>query len=297
MSNPKELWENTQLTQKSYPIQIFVNASHQSKTGDCIIYLHWHVHMELMIVRSGKVTFYIDSHIIDAEAGDVVLVPGGSLHVAYAAENGDFRVDCIVFNPSLFQEWMGEPAHMDLISPIFAGKLHFPFALSKMEAWNEKLQLELNEISAEMLTKDIGYQLIVKAKLYAWLIQLARFIRKEQPTEVTSEAYFANRDLFKKLIEWIKEHYAEKLTVKQAASMVGLDPYYFCKQFKKLTGRTFIDYVNVCRVNEAERRLSSSNESISEIARMVGCENANYFTKLYKKYKGKTPSDERRLEV
>lgn len=294
MSNPKQLWEDTQLTHKGYPIQIFINGSSEAKDADCIIYLHWHAHMEIMIVRKGSAVFYIDSHIVEAQAGDAVFVPGGSLHVGYAKGDGEVRVDCIVFNPSLFQEWMTDPLHIELISPYFAGRLNFPPALFQLEQWENEIKRELNEITNELLNKKSGYQLIVKARLYAWLIHLTRVVHSKQPIAVPSEAYFANRDLFKQLIEWVKEHYAEKLTIKQAAKKVGLDPYYFCKQFKKLTGRTFIEYVNVCRVNEAEKRLLNTDESINEIAQYIGCENASYFTKLYKQYKGKTPSEERK---
>ena len=295
MSYPKELWEDTRLMQKAYPIQIFPNRARTIKKGDCILYLHWHVHLELIIVRKGQAVFHIDSRPIEVQAGDVLLVPGGSLHVGYSQSDEDFEMDCIVFNPALFNEWMNDSIHVQLLSMYLEGKTHFPLLISRFEDWDSQYKMELDEISKEFLNKEIGYQLIVKAKLYAWLVKLARYYSKFQPIAIEREPYFANRDHFKQLIDWVKEHYAEKLTVKQAAMMVGLDQFYFCKQFKKLTGRTFIEYVNVCRVSEAERLLISSQATIGEIATQVGCENANYFTKLYKQYKGITPSDVRRI--
>lgn len=294
MSYPKELWEDTRLTQKAYPIQMFPNRTGHIKKGDCILYLHWHVHLELIIVRKGWAVFHIDSRPIEAKAGDVLLVPGGSLHVGYAQSDEDVEMDCIVFNPSLFNEWVNDPVHIQLLSMYLEGKVHFPLLLSRSDVWASQYKAELNELTTELHHKEAGYQLIVKAKLYAWLVKLARYYSKLQPVVIEREPYFANRDHFKQLIDWVKEHYAEKLSVKQAAKIVGLDQYYFCKQFKKLTGRTFIEYVNVCRVSEAERLLLSSQATIAEIAVQVGCENANYFTKLYKQYKGITPSDVRR---
>lgn len=291
MSYRKELWEDTHMSQRAYPIQLFRNRPPNKKIGDCILYLHWHAHMELIIVKSGMMLFYIDSQPVEVKVGDVILVPGGSLHVGYSQSEEPVEIDCIVFNSALFHEWMDDVIHVNMLSMYLEGKAHFPYLLSKEPFFTNELHEELMKIAEELSKKEAGYQLIVKSKLYAWLVQLTRY--HKLPDKV-HEPYFANRDRFKQLIQWVKLNYAEKPTVKQAASMVGLDPYYFCKQFKKLTGRTFIEYVNICRLTEAERMLKYSEETISEIASSIGCENAAYFTKLYKQYMGMTPSAARK---
>lgn len=292
MSYPKELWEDTHMAQRAYPVQLFQNRPLNKKSGDCILYLHWHAHMELIIVRAGKALFYIDSQPVETQQGDVVFVPGGSLHVGYSQGEEQVELDCIVFNNALFHEWLNDSIHVKLLAYYLEGKEHFPLLLSSIAAYADELQPELESITTELEHKEAGYQLVVKAKLYAWLVKLARMHSKQSNLNV-QEPYFANRDRFKHLIEWVKLNYAEKPTVKQAAGMVGLDPFYFCKQFKKLTGRTFIEFVNICRINEAEQMLKYSTATVGEIANHIGCENAAYFTKLYKQYTGMTPSEAR----
>lgn len=298
MSNPKELWEDTQLPEVAYPIQLFPNRLAQQKSGDCVLYLHWHAHLELIIVRKGHVMFFIDSQPVEAIQGDIILVPGGSLHVGYAITESDIELDCLVFNPALFHEWLDDSIHIQLLAPYLEGEEHFPLLLSNLPSFSEQLAHELNEIVEELASKEIGYQLVVKAKLYAWLIKLARLNSRNsnKALKQMQEPYFANRERFKQLIEWVKLHYAEKPTVKQAAKMVGLDPFYFCKQFKKLTGRTFVEFVNIYRVTKAEWMLKTSEATIGEIASQIGCDNAAYFTKLYKQYTGMTPSEVRKLQ-
>lgn len=293
MSYPKELWEDTHMSQRAYPIQLFPNAPNNKKTGDCVLYLHWHAHMELIIVRAGQVLFYIDSQPIEAKQGDVVFVPGGSLHVGYSQSEEKVAMDCIVFNTALFHEWLNDSLHVQLLARYVEGKEHFPLLVSTIDGYESGPRNDLEYIVRELASKQAGYQLIVKAQLYAWLVKLAR-MNSNTVSLQSQEPYFANRDRFKQLIEWVKLHYAEKPTVKQAASMVGLDPFYFCKQFKKLTGRTFIEYVNVYRMTEAERMLKYSEATVGEIASQLGCENAAYFTKLYKQYMGMTPSEARK---
>lgn len=152
----------------------------------------------------------------------------------------------------------------------------------------------LEEIIRELSSKPPAYQLTVKSRLHLFLTLLAR---ENNPSMLEAEAhnaYFPNRERFKQLIRHIESNFSDKMTIEQAARQVSLNPYYFCKLFKRLTGRTFVEYVNICRVKEARRLLTETNESVTEIASRVGLDNPNYFTKLYKKYMGTTPTRERK---
>ncbi|WP_028610236.1 helix-turn-helix transcriptional regulator [Paenibacillus harenae] len=294
MTYPKELWENTRLEQKTYPVQLFRNQRTSAKTNDCILYLHWHEHFEIIVMRQGSGLFHIDSRPYPVNAGDVIIIPGGGLHVGYALKDEDILYDCIVLNASLFNDWVHDPVHAQFVAPYLEGRLHFPVKPADQDDSIIRYYSLLDEAIAELKEKPPAYQLVVKTKLYALFTLLSRTFLERQSGGKPAEPYFANRDRFKQLIGRIESRFTDKMTIGQAAKQVSLNPYHFCKLFKKLTGRTFVEYVNVCRMNEAERLLRESNESISEIAAKVGCDNPNYFTKLYKQYKGMTPSEARR---
>ncbi|WP_257208778.1 AraC family transcriptional regulator [Bacillus sp. AFS031507] len=55
-----------------------------------------------------------------------------------------------------------------------------------------------------------------------------------------------------------------------------------------MTGRTFIDVVNMYRIEEAEKLLLNTDMALTLIAEKIGCCNVNYFGKLFKKYRNKT---------
>ncbi|MFD2117711.1 AraC family transcriptional regulator [Paenibacillus yanchengensis] len=299
MNHPKELWENTRLLQKTYPIERFHNVASHARIDDCILTLHWHEHMEFIRMETGTAIFYIDSKPYPLQPGEVLLLPGGSLHVGYAQSEGIIIYDSLVFNSSLFGDWLHDPIHAQMLAPFIEGILHFPVAVSLDTIWDHQFHEALLHILNELTEVKEGYQLIVKTTLYGLLVQLARNYRTSNHHQQThlSSYYFANRERFKQLLHYVEQHYHHKLTVNYAATIVNLDPFHFCKQFKKLTGRTFIEYVNMCRVNEAERLLLDSEYAIYEIASLVGCDNANYFSKLYKQYKGVTPSQVRKAIV
>lgn len=294
MTYPKELWENTRLEHKIYPFQLFQNHFHNAKPNDCILHLHWHEHFEIIVMREGSAQFHIDSRPYTVNAGDVIIIPGGGLHVGYALRSENVLYDCVVLNPSLFNDWIHDPVHAQFVAPYLEGRLHFPVKPSEQDETCLQYYKLLDEVIAELSTKPPAYQLVVKSKLHALFTLLSRTFMERQLAGKPAEPYFINSDRFKTLIERIESNFNEKMSIGQAAKQVSLNPYHFCKLFKKLTGRTFVEYVNVCRMNEAERLLRESNDTVTEIAAKVGCENPNYFTKLFKQYKGMTPSQARK---
>lgn len=293
MSNPRELHENTRLDDKAYPVQVFNNSCSHAKTKDCILYLHWHEHFEIISMRQGHAVFHIDTTPYDVKAGEVIIIPGGSLHVGYALEDGDIRFDCVVVNASLFNDFLHDPIHARYVAPYMEGRLRFPVKPAEIDPASADGYPLLDEVIEELVSRRPAYELIAKSKLYTLFVLLARTFMPTPFTEKTAEPYFANRDRYKTLIQHIESNIGEKLSVEAAAAEVGLNPFHFCKMFKRLTGRTFVDYVNLTRMNEAEKLLRERTLTITEIAGIVGCSNPNYFTKLYKQYKGMTPSQAR----
>ncbi|CAI6081757.1 HTH-type transcriptional activator RhaR [Paenibacillus sp. JJ-100] len=293
MLDLKALHENTRMDHQSHPFQLFQNRCFAKKTEECILYLHWHEHFEWVIMRKGRAVFHIDSRPYEAEAGEVIIIPGGALHVGYSLEEGDVHYDSVVVNRALFQDFASDPVHEQYVAPYLEGSVRFPVKPAVENVDCISYFSLLNEAVEEMALQAPAYQLVVKSKLHALFTLLARTFTPHPLRDRSSGVYFPNRERFKQLIAQIEGNPQERLSVSEAASQVGLNVYHFCKMFKKLTGRTFVEYVNRCRMSEAERLLQDSGLTVTEIAAQVGCDNANYFTKLFKQYKGMTPSQAR----
>jgi len=294
MTYPKEWHETTYLAERNHPFQFFFNECRDARVDQNILYLHWHEHFEIIVMQQGSGLFHIDSQPYEASPGDVLIVPAGGLHVGYSTCNGDIAYLSIVFNSSLFQDWTQDAIHASFVLPYLEGAIHFPVKPTMIEPACAKHYSLLEQATLEFREKKPAYQLIIKSQLHMLLALLARTFLPQQLPENANRRYAYNRDRFKSLIRHIESNFADKLTVTDAANHMNLNPFHFCKMFKKLTGRTFIEYVNVCKINEAERLLLEDTLSITEIAIAIGCDNPNYFTKLFKQYKGVTPSRFRR---
>ena len=107
-------------------------------------------------------------------------------------------------------------------------------------------------------------------------------IEEEAPTEITP--------FETSLKVWLHHHYAEDITLEDAAESMNMSPFYFSRQIKAATGKTFLEYLTAYRMERARKRLLSTELSVSDIGRAVGYSDSNYFTKVFKKAFGCTPT-------
>lgn len=116
-------------------------------------------------------------------------------------------------------------------------------------------------------------------------------------TERRDETHHTEKRAHKisEIIGYVSAHYAEHLTTARLAEHFFLSEYYFCRFFKESTGLTPTDYINKYRVACAASLIKSTDLPITEIALRVGFVDSNYFTKIFKKYKGKTPREFKKI--
>lgn len=92
-------------------------------------------------------------------------------------------------------------------------------------------------------------------------------------------------------IQYIKKNYMKEITLEEVAKYVGFSPNYFSRLFKTEFNQSFIDYLTNVRVEAAKELVMEKDKTISDIAWEVGYHDPNYFTKVFKKIVGLTPSE------
>jgi len=92
---------------------------------------------------------------------------------------------------------------------------------------------------------------------------------------------------------YIAEHYAENLSLSVVAQHVSITPGYLCTLFRKCTQKSFVDYVHEVRIAKACKLLRNVRLKNYEVAFAVGYNDEKYFTRLFKRLTGLTPSEYR----
>ncbi len=102
-----------------------------------------------------------------------------------------------------------------------------------------------------------------------------------------------NENRINKVCQYVQKHATEPLTIHKAAALIHLSPGAFCKFFKRITGKTFSDYVNDIRIANVCNQLLATDKQIAELAFMNGFETLTYFNRVFLKKKGVRPGQYR----
>lgn len=101
-------------------------------------------------------------------------------------------------------------------------------------------------------------------------------------------------ELMEQSLDWIEEHLSGTIEVSDLAEMTHISSFYYQRLFKKLTGKTVMEYVKLRRLARSGERLRQGNESILQIALESGFGSHEDFSRSFKRYYGLTPSEYRK---
>ena len=91
--------------------------------------------------------------------------------------------------------------------------------------------------------------------------------------------------------KYINEHVSERLSLNEVAAVFGISPNYLSQLFSKYNDSGFSEYINICKVTEAKRLLEAENMKVYEAAEALGFESAFYFSKVFKRVEGVSPTE------
>ncbi|MBQ3103570.1 MAG: helix-turn-helix transcriptional regulator [Oscillospiraceae bacterium] len=150
------------------------------------------------------------------------------------------------------------------------------------------LELDFEDIFRDFMVRDSCFDLSSAAKLTSICVAISR--RSEaaasSPAETDSRIYHS--------LTHIHKNYAHNLNIEELAAQEHLSPSRFRTLFKERTGLSPMDYLTALRINHARQLMSQTELTMREIADMVGYEDQLYFSRIFKKRTGFTPSAYRR---
>lgn len=107
----------------------------------------------------------------------------------------------------------------------------------------------------------------------------------------------ATQSISGRIEQYIRSHYMEHISYTDIAATVYLTPDYANRIFKEERGMSIKDYLNSYRIEQAKQLLARKNSNVSDVAAQVGLDNFSYFSTLFKKYTGCSPSEFRKKNL
>jgi len=242
---------------------------------------HWHKEHEIIYVRSGVFKLRLGA---EEEwcmtAGDVAFIQGGTLHSGTPV---DCSYVCILFDP--MQMLSGEDACKEMIEDIAGGRLRVTERLSAGSPAFLPLCQTLTDVMEE---REAGFAFFAKGLIWQIMGILCREkLCHKQQTDGAGDEKQAGK--MKNVLAYIHRHYNQEITLERLAELAGMNPNYFCRSFRRITGQTPIEYLIAYRLESAAYSLRNSDLTVTDVAFGCGFNDVSHFIKMFRKTYGTTP--------
>ena len=233
---------------------------------------HSHDFIEITFIKSGMALHQINDMHVEIKKGDIFLIATDAVHsIKPISQNESFTLTNVLISKSYF------PDGID-IKPEMVFK-------SKFLDYEKQINLIRNEYKKDIFSEEILLLLIKN---------LINSLKVELLWELQSKSYKRKRQLYtddyiNMAISYIKEHYNEKIDVKDIALAVGLYPTYLQKLFREKHKTSIMKYLQHYRVEKSCQYLIETNLSVEEIVAMVGINDVKNYYVYFKRYFDTTP--------
>lgn len=232
---------------------------------------NYHTNIELLYCIEGKGEAICGAQRYDFVPGDIIVINSNTLH---KVESNDLvRYYCLIIDESFC-----------LSNGIDVSKLSFNTHIVNFEA-KEAYTRVCDAFASKAVSK-------VPSVRYAVLGLLLLLVNKFScpADESVYKNDFVTVARIKKVIEYIHSNLHGSVCLDDISNHVGISKYHLSRDFKKFTGNTIFEYLNIARCRTAAA-LIAGGMSVSSAAHECGFENLSYFSRTYKKYLGGLPSE------
>jgi len=250
--------------------------------------LGWHFHpeLELVYINEGSGKRQIGSHISYFRDGDLILIGSNLPHCGFTDKHTGNKSETIV------------QMKLDFLGNNF-------FDIPEMDKIQKLLQVSKSGIAFHGKTKKkIGEKMEILEyqsdfqRLLSILNILNELGSSNEFTVLNAEGFsmeteVKDNDRINIVFNHVKANFKEEITLKEISNLVSMTIPSFCRYFKKITNKTFVQFVNEYRLVHASKLLAEQPMSITNVCYESGFNNFSHFNKAFKAFTGQNPSQYR----
>lgn len=261
----------------SYP-QLFYEYKETEKKNDMQI-LQYHDSYEICLMTAGERYLFVDGICHILKPGDLYIVRPFVMHYTQSLDSPFYGRHLLNFSERHLDVLLTPGERELVLNKLTSCIIHLnPAQYEQVRFYFQGFSVSSNFLAAKLQGSS--------------LLQLLVYLSKcMETTEALSRAAALPRvkPEILQAIQYINQHYAENLSLDFIANYVHLSKYYFCRQFSKTTGATFMDYLNNIRLSKAHQLLLNSDFSIAEIAAQTGYSSSVQLSRAFRAVYKVTP--------
>jgi len=257
--------------------------------------MHWHDHLEIVLVLEGRGTFLFGRREMPAEPGDVFFIDNSQPHVALADPGTSLRMLLVLFRPELIAAPGCRQLDLGYLAPFRVDEVVASARVPAGSRLAGTLARELRELERIAARSQSAERYLLDAALRQILaLAIAERAADGDDDALTVANTGDRREQIRPVLEYVDGHAREHITLEDAANVVHVSPSRIRHVFKDVTGISFKEYVTHVRVAEAKRLLLSTDMSVAQVASAVSYSNLHQFYKVFYRLCAMSPAEYRR---
>lgn len=272
-----------------HPFPVFINRWEEGFD----LREHDHAYLEIVYVMSGEGYHYVADEVNKTSKGSLYIIPIGTSHI-FRPTGTSNRL--LVYNLCIRPDWIGELSAW--LSPYCRDTdvLHVLDGTPGTYLFLRDTPLELapsfEQLHREFTEESWGFETTILAGLLQLLTRISRKLKTQDSTGNLTTGSTRQSELVS-ILDHMNQHIAEPLKVEQLAEQAGISQRHFIRLFRQQIGMGFSEYVQHKRVELACQLLTSTSQSVADIAKQVGYQDPAHFREVFRKVMGITPSQYR----
>lgn len=250
---------------------------------------HWHFHpeYEIVYISKGKGKRHIGDHISYYEDGDLIFLGPNLPHFGFTESGQEHHIEIVV---QMKEEFLGS----DFFKRPELQAIHQLFERSKVGVvFSGETKKQVGALLRELLDFD-NFDRLLR------LLRVLQSMATSEEYEMLNANGFGlevngqDHERIAKIYEYVETNFLEEVALEEAANLTSMTIPAFCRYFKKLTNKTFTQFVNEFRVAHASSLLADDHLSIAAVSYESGFNNLSHFNKQFKVITGSSPREYRK---
>jgi AraC-like DNA-binding protein len=250
---------------------------------------HFHPEIELVFLDGADGTRHVGDHVSPFYKNDLVLIGSYIPHLNFDyGIKSDYEKTVLHLQEDFLTDMLERTPELQEINKLFQDAAHgIVYGDEVKEEVGPRLK-KLNRLS--------GFTQFLEVLHILHLLATTTDKQLLHALPCQNRVHKKEQERLRKIYDLIDARYKERITIEEAASTANLGKEAFCRYFRKMTRLSFIEFLNLYRVNQSKRMLRLG-KSITEACYSSGFDSLSYFNRVFKKLAGETPSAFRRRFV
>ncbi|TDX87040.1 AraC family transcriptional regulator [Epilithonimonas xixisoli] len=248
---------------------------------------HYHPEIELIFVCGGSGKRQIGSNISYFTEGDLILIGSNLPHCGMTNENtkNDYEIVIQFSQNFMGTEFWNAPEMSKILTMLEKAKSGIVFGEKVKKALKSKLEALSESSSLDKLMKLIDILDSLATTSDYKILNAGKYYLQTQKED---------NDRINLIFNHVKDNFKNQISLEEVAGLATMTVPSFCRYFKKITNKTFTQFVNEYRITHSLKLLAEQPMSITEICFESGFNNFSYFNKTFKEHTQKSPSQYRK---